>query len=63
MTSGPTTTKRAKKYVRRFSTRLTKEELVRFRTIKKYVVGWCGPVSDAEVLRYLVREWSREEHS
>jgi hypothetical protein len=48
--------------VKRISTRLTKSELAQFRVVKKFVVGWCGPVSDAEVLRYLVRAWSKLDH-
>lgn len=38
----------------------TAEEQAQFRKAKKYVVGFCGPVSDAEVLRFLVRNWTGE---
>ena len=51
-------TKKAK-YVRRLSTRLTRRELAQFRVVKKYVVSLCGRVSDAGVLRYLVRDWEK----
>lgn len=50
------------KHVRRLSTQLTKKELSQFRAVRKYVVGFCGRVSNAEVLRYLVRSWSKEDH-
>jgi len=50
------------KYVRKLGTQLRKKELAQFRVIKKYVAGWCGPVSNAEVLRYLVRNWNKENH-
>ena len=50
------------RYARRLSTQLTREELAQFRAVRKYVVGFCGKVSNAEVLRYLVRDWSKEAH-
>lgn len=48
------------RYVRRFTTQLTTEELKQFRAIKKYVMGFCGSVSNAEVFRFLVRNWIKE---
>ena len=49
--------KRGRKYVKKLSTRLTSDETKSFRKIKRFVIGYCGKVSDAEVLRYLVRDW------
>jgi len=39
------------------STSLDLEGLRRFKAIRKYVRAMCGPVSDAEVLRFLVWNW------
>jgi hypothetical protein len=41
----------------RFATSLDLEGLRRFKAIRKYVRAMCGPVSDAEVLRFLVWNW------
>lgn len=41
-------------------TRLTRGELRQFAAVKRYVRAFCGPVSDAEVLRFLVRDWQRQ---
>lgn len=49
-------------YVRRLSTQLTRKELAQFRVVRKFVIGFCGNISNAEVLRYLVREWRKEDH-
>ena len=49
------------KHSTKITTRLTKEELYLFKVIKKHVVKFCGKVSDAEVLRYLVRNWNEED--
>jgi len=49
---------KSSKHAHRVITRLNQEEYVQFLVIRKYVVGYCGKVSDAEVLRYLVRHWS-----
>ncbi len=49
-------------YVKRLSTQFTRKELAQFRVVRKFVAGFCGKVSDAEVLRYLVREWRKEDH-
>jgi len=38
-------------------TRLNAAEVRDFKKAKKYVVAYCGKVSDAEVLRFLVRSW------
>jgi len=55
--------KKEDRHAYHLSTRLTKKERAQFCAVKKYVVGWCGKNSNAEVLRYLVREWSKEDHS
>ena len=47
---------------RRLVTRLGRDELKSFGRVKKYVVGFCGHVSDAEVLRFLIRNWLKSEH-
>lgn len=49
------------KHTSRKTTRLTSEELQKFQLIKMWMTGYCGEVSDAEVLRYLVREWSETD--
>lgn len=49
------------KHTSRKTTRLTRDELQKFQRIKKWMTGYCGKVSDAEVLRYLVREWSETD--
>lgn len=41
------------KHTSRKTARLTRDE---------WMTGYCGKVSDAEVLRYLVREWSETDH-
>jgi len=38
-------------------TRLNASELRAFKKAKKYVTAYCGKVSDAEVLRFLIRSW------
>ena len=48
-----TTTKR-----KRIETRLNSEEMKDFRRVRKYIYSFCGKVSDAEVLRFLVRDWT-----
>ena len=45
------------KYVKRVSTRLTASEVKSFRVVRRFVVGFCGKVSDVEVLRFLVCNW------
>jgi hypothetical protein len=53
------TKKKAAKLKRhRLTTALDRHELRQFKKVAKFVRGHCGPVSDAEVLRYLVRNWS-----
>jgi hypothetical protein len=42
---------------KRIETRLNAEEMRDFRKVRKYVKSFCGKISDAEVLRYLVRNW------
>jgi len=44
---------------RRVATYLTPRECEILRKVRRFVVGFCGDVSDAEVLRYLVRNWSQ----
>jgi hypothetical protein len=39
------------------TTRLDAEELRLFVKVRRYVRGMSGPVSDAEVLRFLIRDW------
>ena len=41
----------------RLTTRLTPAEMRAFREVRKFVCSYCGKVSDAEVLRFLVRNW------
>lgn len=55
-------TPKDKIHTHRFSTRLTDEELKQYSLIRQYVVGFCGEVSEAEVLRYLIRNWSETDH-
>jgi hypothetical protein len=43
---------------KRLTTRLNANEARLFKKIARFVRGFCGPVPDAEVLRYLVRNWS-----
>ena len=43
-------------------TRLNSDETKLFLKIAKYVAGYCVKVSDAEVLRYLVRSWKKEDN-
>jgi hypothetical protein len=43
---------------KRVTTTLNAAERRDFARVRKYVRGWCGPVSDAEVLRFLVRNWT-----
>jgi hypothetical protein len=38
-------------------TRLNVEERKQFQRAKKHVESFCGQVSDAEVLRFLIRSW------
>jgi hypothetical protein len=40
------------------TTRLNAEELRDFKKARKYVISFCGKVSDAEVIRFLVRNWA-----
>jgi hypothetical protein len=40
------------------TTRVTPAEARQFNKVTRYVRGFCGPVSAAEVLRYLIRNWS-----
>ena len=54
--------KKEDRHAHHLSTRLTTKERAQFLVIKKYVVGWCGKISNAEVLRYLVRAWSKGDH-
>ena len=42
---------------KRIETRLNTSELKDFKKARKYVYSFCGKVSDAEVLRFLVRNW------
>lgn len=42
---------------KRVVTRLNSREMRDFRSARKYVRSFCGKVSDAEVLRFLVRDW------
>jgi hypothetical protein len=39
------------------TTRLNGTEMRQFRAVARYVRGFCGPIPDAEVLRFLVRNW------
>lgn len=43
---------------KRLETRLNASEMRDFRRVRKYVWGFCGKVPDAEVLRFLVRNWT-----
>ncbi len=43
---------------KRLTTRLTPEEVRLFKIVARYARQMCGPVSDAEVLRYLIRNWT-----
>jgi hypothetical protein len=40
---------------------LSPAEVRTFKKVKKYVVSYCGRVSDAEVLRFLIRSWGDTE--
>jgi hypothetical protein len=42
---------------RRKETLLNASELDAFAKVRRYVFKMCGPVSDAEVLRFLIRDW------
>jgi hypothetical protein len=42
---------------KKISTRLNRGEMRSFLKVRKYVRSFCGPVPDAEVLRFLVRNW------
>lgn len=42
---------------KRVATTLNRAEQRAFARVRKYVRSYCGPVSDAEVLRFLVRNW------
>jgi hypothetical protein len=47
----------------RVSTRLTYDELKALRKVRKYVAGWDSQRNSfAEALRFLVRNWSREDN-
>jgi len=61
-TSRPSPAAEDESHSKRVCTRLTNKEFEQFRVVKKYVVGFCGQVSDAEMLRYLVRDWSAQDH-
>ena len=36
---------------------LNASELKAFEVVRRYVKGMCGPASDGDVLRYLIRDW------
>jgi hypothetical protein len=40
------------------TTRVTLAEARQLAKVARFVRGFCGPVSTAEVLRYLIRNWS-----
>ena len=42
---------------KRVVTTLTASEQRAFALVKRFVQSYCGRVSDAEVLRFLVRDW------
>lgn len=42
---------------KRVTTTLNTAEQRAFSLVKRYVRGYCGSVSNAEVLRFLVRNW------
>jgi len=44
---------------KRVTTTLNAAERRDFARVRKFVRGYCGPVSNAEVLRFLVRNWSK----
>ena len=58
----PKRTDREMRHTHRVITRLNLEEYLKFLAIRKFVVGYCGKVPDAEVLRYLVRHWSESNY-
>lgn len=43
----------------RIATLLNQAEVKQFRVVEKFVRAYCGKVSRAEVLRYLIRNWSK----
>lgn len=43
----------------RVTTRLSASEARDFKRVHKFVNAYCGLVSKAEVLRYLVRDWAK----
>jgi hypothetical protein len=43
---------------KRMTTSLDAAEMRLFKKVARYVRAYCGHVSRAEVLRYLVRDWS-----
>jgi hypothetical protein len=45
------------RHAKRLTIRLTAKEMRDFRAVRKFVRAYCGEVSDAEVLRFLVRNW------
>ncbi len=42
---------------KRVTTTLNTAERRAFALVKRFVRSYCGTVSDAEVLRFLVRDW------
>jgi hypothetical protein len=36
---------------------LDEDELKAFDVVRNYVCGMCGPSSDGDVLRFLIRDW------
>jgi hypothetical protein len=50
--------KRRKPKRKVLTTRVTAAEARQFAKVTRYVRGFCGPVSAAEVLRFLIRNWS-----
>ena len=41
------------------TTQLNPREVRDFKRVKKYVESYCGKVSRAEVIRFLVRNWTK----
>jgi hypothetical protein len=54
-TTGEYRTPRSKRTPK--TTRLNAEELRQFAVVQRYVRKMCGVATDAEVLRFLVRDW------
>jgi hypothetical protein len=44
----------------RVTTQLNASEMRDFKRVKKFVESYCGKVSRAEVIRYLVRNWTTQ---